>query len=198
MQATSLWRFFFGSKRRLEMTPQNMPQNPTDLSRWSNPANLHHEWDARTLEMAKLVPPNSRVLEFGAARMVLRDHLPEGCVYIPSDLVDRGPGTLVCDLNSPNWPALPDVDVIFFAGVLEYLSDVQGVLARLKPLCKTIVTSYEVNWQPTPQTLKVRTKLGWINHMSWPELEVMFRECGFGVAAISRWNASVLARFEKR
>ena len=148
--------------------------------------------------MAKLVPPNSRVLEFGAARRVLRNHLPEGCVYIPSDLVDRGPGTVVCDLNSPQWPVFPEVDVIFFAGVLEYLVDVQGVLSRLQPLCKTIVTSYEVNWHPTPEALRGRTKLGWINHLSWPELEVMFRECGFGVGLISRWNASVLARFDKR
>lgn len=64
--------------------------NISDLTRWENIENLHEEWDSRTIMIARLIPPNSRVLEFGAARLVLRDHLPINCSYQPSDIVDRG------------------------------------------------------------------------------------------------------------
>lgn len=184
-------------KKGVEIATPATPLHPTDIPRWSDPAKLHEEWDVRTVQMAQWVPPHSRVLEFGAARMVLRDHLPEGCVYIPSDVVDRGAGTMVCDLNSADWPKFPEVDVIFFAGVLEYLTDVRSVLARLEPLCRTMVISYAVHWYDSAESVKIRTDLGWINHLTWPQLELMFRETGFKVGRIARWNESILARFDK-
>ena len=100
---------------------RSIPTNKSDLTRWENIENLDEEWDARTIMMARLIPPNSSVLEFGAARLVLREYLPTNCSYQPSDIVDRGDNTIVCDLNDE----FPDLSHhythVVFSGVLEYI-----------------------------------------------------------------------------
>ena len=85
-------------------------------------------------EIAKLIPAGSNVIEFGAGRRQLEKFLPAGCTYTPSDLVDRGPGTIVCDLNRPPLPDLRHLrlKVAVFGGVLEYVADVllRALVAR--------------------------------------------------------------------
>ena len=97
-----------------------------DYRRWK--ALQHHEqwWDERTEEMARLIPPGSIIIEFGAGRRQLERFLPPGCKYVPSNLVDRGPGTIVCDLNRLPLPDLRHLclNVAVFGGVLEYVADV--------------------------------------------------------------------------
>ncbi len=114
----------------------------SDTGRWSDPSNLNESWDVRTAALAKFVPPGSSVLEFGAGRRVLPRYLPAGCQYTPSDLVDRGPGTLVCDLNAAQLPLFPEHDVAVFSGVLEYVLDMDRLLDHLAPTCRIIVASY--------------------------------------------------------
>src|ERR1700677_4824121 len=97
----------------------------SDRSRWRNTKELLPGWDERTLILASLLPGNSRVIEFGAGRRQLELHLPAGCTYIASDLVDRGKDTLVCDLNVEPRPDLSrlGIDTAVFGGVLEYIQD---------------------------------------------------------------------------
>ena len=71
----------------------------TDSSRWADTRNILEVWEPRTKQVAALVPNNSRVIEFGAGNRNLERYLDPSCTYVPSDLVDRGPGTIVCDLN---------------------------------------------------------------------------------------------------
>ena len=49
---------------------------------------------------------------------------------MPSDMVDRGPGTIICDLNIRPLPDLGSgtYDVAVLLGVLEYLRDVPSFL----------------------------------------------------------------------
>src|SRR5438105_15076772 len=79
---------------------------PSDYGRWSNPENLERRWDLRTRQLAQLIPKDSTVVEFGAGRRQLELYLDPSCAYVPSDLTDRGPGTIVCDLNRRPLPAL--------------------------------------------------------------------------------------------
>ena len=92
--------------------------------------------------MATPIRPGSSVLEFGAGRMVLKQSLPEGCRDTPSDIVDRGPRTIVCDLNARTLPDFPHHDVAVFSGVLEYVHDVPRVVALLARTVDTVVASY--------------------------------------------------------
>src|ERR1700743_3487879 len=102
----------------------------TDRRRWADTKNIYRSWEPRTKLVATLVPDNSRVIEFGAGRRVLERYLDPSCTYVPSDIVDRGPRTIVCDLNQR---PLPDLgagvyDVAVILGVLEYVSDLPSML----------------------------------------------------------------------
>src|SRR5437016_14683058 len=62
---------------------------------WASLYNHDVAWEARTEALASMIVPNSVVLEFGAGRRALENKLPPNCRYIPSDLVSRGPETIV-------------------------------------------------------------------------------------------------------
>ena len=93
--------------------------NKSDKERWKPIGSLKKSWGSRTIEMSKFITPNSTIIEFGAGRMVLKNHLPEACSYTPSDIVDRGPGTIVIDLNNSD---LPKFDNMIIACLVAFLN----------------------------------------------------------------------------
>src|SRR5205814_2229019 len=117
----------------------------SDYRRWGDSRSLSPDWDSRTEQIARLIPPGATVLEFGAGRMTLRNYLPEGCQYTPCDLVDRGGGTIVCDLNARELPAFPPLDVAVFSGVLEYINDINYLISHISGSVSTIIASYAVH-----------------------------------------------------
>jgi hypothetical protein len=158
----------------------------TDVKRWENLGNYEVEWDERTRLIASLIPRNSRVIEFGAGRRQLEAMLDASCRYYLSDLVSRGPGTIVCDLNARPLPDLSDLrlDVAVFGGVLEYLSDLGSLplwLARYVPVC---IASYECA-HSEPHTLSRmrevvrRAGIGWVNTYNERELKRLFERGDF-------------------
>jgi hypothetical protein len=143
---------------------------------------------------AALVPNGSRVIEFGAARRVLEKFLHPSCTYTASDLVDRGPGTLVCDLNERPLPDLgtDTYDVAVIMGVLEYVRDVPSLLDWLTghvPLC---VLSYACTKAPS-RRLRGRIENlgrlnhGWMNSYCADELRTLFGERGFDLRHDDSW-----------
>jgi hypothetical protein len=157
-------------------TERRRQRGDSDRERWAGEGELLEAWDRRTARLAALVPAGSRVIEFGAARMTLRDHLPPGCTYTPSDLVSRGPGTLVADLNARPLPDVPEADVAVFGGVLEYLNDVSGVLWHLHPRVHTVIASYV----PVCGNGWVwRRSQGWVNDFDEDELRAQFLRGGY-------------------
>ena len=157
----------------------------SDRARWSKTENLAHDWQSRTLQMARFIPEGAKVLEFGAGRMILRDHLPAGCTYIPSDLVDRGPGTIVCDLNDRQLPAFPQFDVAVFSGVLEYVHDVPRLITHLGSFGNTIVASYACA-DAIPSAMK-RRSMGWVNDFKEQQLHDLFAKCGWHCQRRDQW-----------
>ena len=151
----------------------------TDMDRWSDINNLSPEWDERTIQIAKLVPGNSSVLEFGAGRLVLRDFIPGNCRYTPSDLCGRGEGTIICDLNTRPLPDFPENDVLVFSGVLEYLHDVPEVLGHLRHYCQIILASYVCVSEKKTKTILQRRRAAWVNDFSSEEIISIFRSHGF-------------------
>ena len=114
-----------------------------DVSRWERESSFEEEWEERTRIMARLVPMGSRVIEFGAGSRKMAHHLDPSCTYVASDVVDRGPGTLVWDLNARPLPDLSPlkVDVAIFGGVLEYLVSLEPIARWLARHVTTCIAS---------------------------------------------------------
>ncbi|QVL47852.1 MAG: hypothetical protein KFB96_19580 [Thiocapsa sp.] len=168
--------------------------SPTDFARWSEPSNLLPHWDSRTRRMAQLIPPGSSVFELGAGRQVLREALPEGCTYTPSDLVSRGPDTLVCDLNARRLSDFPPHDIILASGVFEYVSKVPRLVRHLAPRCRVaMILSYAV----TDTNPEDRAGHGWVNHYSAAALTRVFEANGFRATAVEPWQSQVIFTFRK-
>jgi hypothetical protein len=176
----------------------------TDQKRWANPRNIYSSWEPRTKIAAALVPNNSRVIEFGAGNRVLERYLDPSCTYVPSDLVDRGPGTIICDLNQRPLPDLgKDVyDVAVLLGVVEYLRDVPTVLdwlAELVPVCVLGFKPAKFNGNSPRALLEtvLRRRAGWINNYSEQDVRSFYRERGFELQRDENWENQRLFVFSR-
>jgi hypothetical protein len=177
----------------------------TDYTRWANPRNLYASWETRTKQAAALVPDHSRVIEFGAGNRTLERYLDPSCTYVPSDIVSRGPGTIVCDLNERPLPDLGvDVhDVAVIMGVLEYLRDMPSVIDWLAEHVQVCVLSYA--YAPANRySLRglfgsiSRLNKGWMNSYGEDELRSLFRERGFVSLREESWEKQRLFVFSQR
>jgi len=156
--------------------------------------------------MARLIPAQSRVLEFGAGRRCLERYLPAGCSHVPSDLVDRGPDTIICDLNRRPLPDLAYVhaNVAFFAGVLEYLNNLPEVIAWIAGWGSFCVASYDCakTRRGTPgrafEKLRRAGRFGYLSTYSEAELVGVFASQGFNVQACDTWQDQRLFLFRNQ
>ncbi len=158
--------------------------------RWHSSDSLLASWSTRTEAMAKLITKPSTVLELGCGNMALEKLLPAGSCYIPSDLVYRGYGTLVFDLNDSYLPVFPTCDICFMAGVLEYVKDVHRLVEHLSRCCDEVIVSYCVGG--------LRLANGWVNSYKRNEIVAIFNKAGYRNTFIDKWNdKTVLFRFSK-
>lgn len=143
----------------------------TNYARWTDASTT---WGARNPSRAEyaaaLIPPGSHVLDVGAGSMILREFLPAGCRYTPSDIHDRGDGCIVADLNRSEFPP-GRYDVVTMVGVLEYVFDPRFALRCAARSASQVILTY--NWfeADTAETLAVRQTRGWISHLTAPALE---------------------------
>lgn len=186
-------RTFLGKARGLSTSLRKLVGG-SDYGRWGEEGALRSDWDSRTRQIANLIEPGSSVLEFGAGRRVLEERLPAACTYTPSDLVDRGEGTLVCDLNAKALPNFPSHDVVVFSGVLEYVNDVPRLIARLHACAPTIIASYAVYELNSAS----RRTNGWVNDYTLPELMEVFSEAGYRCEHKETWKEQMIFRFRKQ
>jgi hypothetical protein len=177
----------------------------SDYTMWSDPSNLNPDWNERTRLLAGLVPAEARVIEFGAGRRELERHLPPGSSYVPSDLVDRGAGTVVLDLNDPDKPDLRhlDADVAVFGGTLEYVRDLRALVDWLAShVCDRCVCSYAAARSRRGTLARARESIlrardGWVNSYSERELLELFGNSGFRGEKQAEWRGQSLFVFER-
>jgi hypothetical protein len=183
-----------GLKRGIRTSIQKV-LGGTDRRRWVDKSELSHDWDTRTRQMAALVEPGASVIEFGAGRLVLKSFLPESCFYTPSDLVNRGPGTIVCDLNGNKLPQFQtSFDVAVFSGVLEYVNDVPRLVRHLSGCVQTIIASYAV----LEKNRDGRRRKGWVNDYSAAQFIALFENADFRYDRAEEWKSQMIYRFTKR
>jgi hypothetical protein len=165
----------------------------TDFVRWSDPRSLEPAWDGRAKLAASYVPAGAHVLDLGCGAMAVERFLPEGCTYQPCDLVARDPRTRVCDFNADEFPDDVGCDFVTVLGVLEYLSDVPGFLARLRGLSCPAVVSYSVAVRDDPA---YRRALGWANDYGEAEILDLFVAAGLRPeVGVRIENGQILVRF---
>ena len=168
----------------------------SDYGTWGNTRNLDPEWDERSKLLAGLVPAGSSVIEFGAGRLALKKFLPSDCSYTPSDLVDRGEGTVVLDLNANSLPDLGPYDVAIFGGVLEYVFDISRLAEYVSETATIVIFSYSTgDFYSRPVERRLR---GWVNNFSGDEVVSIFERAGFVCEQRSYWKHTVICRMSKK
>jgi len=189
--------------RRIARTLFLRTLNRSDYERWSNPDSLEAWWETRTQKIADLIPKGTRVIEFGAGRRWLESYLDPSCIYIASDLVDRGPGTIICDLNKRPLPDLKVLrpDVAVFIGVLEYLKGLPSIAPWLSRQVSTCVCSYEYASTEAGTVRRVfeilrRLYFGYQNIFTELEFVELFSKCGFACTRMETWNEQRLFVFQ--
>lgn len=177
----------------------------SDYQRWTNLGNYEEWWDSRTEQIARLIPPTSRVIEFGAGRRQLDKFLDPSCIYVASDLTDRGPGTFVCDLNRRPLPDLNhlNVDTAVFSGVLEYIHDLDSLVKWLAQQVSFCVASYACAQTSGRIVDQVRGRLerfyfGYMNNFREEELVDLFRRAGFRCNARDPWTSQRVFLFKNQ
>ncbi len=157
----------------------------TDKGRWRKVANFNHAWSTRHELMAAWIRPRDVVIDLGSGPGRFAAHLPSGCRYIPVDLVPRGPGSVVRDLNREPMPDLRG-DFVVMSGVLEYIHDLPGFLAGTVRLAPRAAASYAC--AETFLNLRARRANGWVNQCTEPELRSMFATAGWEVLEDVEWS----------
>ncbi len=167
--------------------------NKSDIDRWEPIGAIKKTWANRTIQMSKFILPNSKIIEFGAGKMVIKEHLPENCSYTPSDIVDRGPGTFVCDLNNPDLPVFDHYDYCVISGVLEYLNDVPKLIEHLS----TSIGSFIISYAAVKEGHNVKRGNGWVNSYTEKDIIKMFEDKGYVLSNKENWSKQVIFVFNK-
>jgi hypothetical protein len=130
----------------------------------------------------------------GLLNSAQRDWLPSGCSYTPSDIVDRGEGTIVCDLNGPDLLPLSGYDVRVFSGVLEYVNDLGRLVKHLSDSRVCVVASYATK----DRNRFDRLSAGWVNAYSREEILPLFKRYEFENDLEQMWRRQHLFRLVMR
>ena len=168
----------------------------SDKKRWANIENHDENWSGRTEIMSKHVRPGESVFELGAGRCHLRDMLPASCSYTPSDIVERLPGTFVCDLNQKPLPVFPKHDVAVASGVLEYVHELPEVVTSLAASFDRLIVSYADTERYTSRRKRMRN--GWFCNLSRRRFLEPFLAMGYELKAEAEWNRHGIYVFEKK
>ncbi len=176
----------------VERRKQVIANRQTDLERWRNPAQLDPAWNQRARIAAEMIPAGATVLDLGCGSMALEHLLPPGCTYLPCDVVPRDGRTLVCNLNAGEVPNPKEFSHVTMLGVLEYLYDVPAFLAKLRSLGRPVILSYNAaDLAPHID----RSALGWVNHLTFSELENKLAAAGLAITVRRQIdNSQVLLR----
>ena len=148
---------------------------------WKHIEYFDESWKRRIKEMAQLIPENARsVLDVGCGRSWLREFIDQDLEYYGVDYKKRDSHTLVCDLNSRQFPNIK-VDVVFCSGILEYIEEenLDWFFERIKEASPILLLSYctlDLN-----SDFRSRVSMCWKNHFYRSDLVRYVEQLGFSL-----------------
>lgn len=165
----------------------------SDVERWSKDNELHPNWNQRTELLASYIKPNSAIIEFGAGVMHLKQLVKDYSSYTPSDIVQRYPETIVCDLNLPITLDLSKYNVAIFSGVLEYVYNVDSVFFQLR---ESRVPQVILSYCCIDLVNQNRERNGWLSDFSKKQIEEIFNNNNYKVIDYQEWNNQSIYNLE--
>ena len=132
----------------------------------------------RAAMAAPYIPAGARLLDLGAGSLALTEILTSGGTYVPADIVQRHPATVIVDLNRGEFPA-GAYDCIVALDLFPYLFDLPSLLARIAATAPLLIFSYPPR-EGEPR--KVRRAHGWYNDYEEDELAALLAAAGFEIA----------------
>ena len=165
---------------RARQTEQLIREGRSDVERWAQLESLATQWDSRAAMAAGHIPVGQRVLDVGCGAMALGAQLPQESSYFPADVVSRGPGCQVVDLNRGEFPT-GEYDWITFLGVLEYVHEPARVLMRARDAAPNMIMTY---CTMANGDVQVRRGMGWVNEYTPDEIEAMLASSGWLVRKV--------------
>lgn len=165
----------------------------TDYKRWKKSGELLQDWDERTNILAGMIEPRSRIIEFGAGNMSLKNNLPANCTYTASDICARLPEYLVCDLNEKIEFEITNFNTAVFSGVFEYVYDIDKVFEQLSPAIDHIILSYSCSDISNAD----RLNNGWLSDYSKGELEHIFAKFKYKIVEYKEWRKQSLYNLKR-
>lgn len=177
-------------KKQVKNTLDLRKAKISDYERWKQSNELYENWNERTSILASMISGGANIIEFGAGKMAIKNHLPPDCKYTPSDLHKRVEGMLECDLNGKIEFSLSPYDTAIFSGVLEYVYDVDKVFQQLNESIDNVVISYACRDISNAN----RLKSGWLSDYSKKELQIIFEKYNYQVVEYKEWrNQSIFS-----
>lgn len=133
----------------------------TPASEFAHWAQLATRWDRRAQIAGGWLADEAAVVDIGCGLMTLRDYLSPGTRYVPVDMVDRGPGTVLVDLNAGALPRFHERTAAML-GVIEYVHDLDAFLPQLRQFKRIVLSYNHVSVQDLAWRLGLREKrVGW-------------------------------------
>lgn len=165
-------------------------ENKYDFSQADGP------WDFRYKELLTLMPEGcSSIMDCGAGNMSLKRMIEKNILYYPVDKVQKYHETIVCDFNKGDFPDMY-VDVIFLAGILEYIICPEVFLRNVCQRCKTVLMTCCTLY--TYPDILSRMLNGWKNHFVMGEIIKMYEKYNFHLTdEIYEQRGGVYLRFDK-
>jgi hypothetical protein len=142
---------------------------------------LQDRWDRRTRQAAAWLAHEPGVVDIGCGLMPLRDHLPAAVRYVPVDIVDRGPGTVLTDLNADPLPRFAERAAAML-GVVEYVTDLPRLFRALRQFDRVVLSYNHASVQDVLWALRLRRKeVIWLHRHGPMQFARLLQDAGWHI-----------------
>ncbi len=117
------------------------------------------------------------IVDYGAGRMYLREYVPPEVEYFPVDYIRRNEQTILCDLNSGEFPDIRS-DAAVCSGVLEFIFTAEQLLTHVcNHTNKMVILSY-LGIENFPD-IKGRRASAYVSDLSDTQISELMTSKGF-------------------
>ena len=158
-----------------------------DRQKWGVPSSYNPQWAARAELAATVIADGERVLEVGVGGGAFRDLIAGRCTWLGTDLQPVLPGVQALNLECDPLPA-GSWDAVVMLGVLEYIHDTPGVLAKLFRHSPKLVMTYCL--PRDGDVVPVRRGRGWVSDLTLVDLHNHAAQAGFTLVQTTPFNSA--------